>query len=106
MKKILSVLALAVLLSACSSISKEQAEGKALEFVKANVKFYTKGSENRSDVPSYNFDRMTSYEKDGVWNVAVHVSAIIANDTKENDILVGVDKNGKVVSMNGKEVPQ
>ena len=96
---------IAFLLVSCSSIDKMQAESKAVDFVKKNVKFFARDENSTEDLQKYSIDGVTSYPEGKNWVVAMHVSSFVGNLTKNNDLVVKVDRGGKVIEFNGKKVP-
>ena len=103
MKKILLILLIFLILG-CSSIDKTQAEAKAVVFVKSNVKFYAREENSTSTLGEYKIERLESTKESGGWNVAMHVSSTLGNETKQNDIVVSLDNSGNVLSLNGKKI--
>ena len=105
MKKIAVIAALMFLLAGCSSISKNDAEQRAADFVKQNVKFFAR-EQNSSVVgfQQYSIDSLSSYKESGNWVVAMHVTASLGNETKKNDMIVKLDGSGNIVEFNGKGV--
>lgn len=103
----LTIFLMMVLLSAgCASVDKIQAEAAAVQFVGENVKFFSRQENSTLDLPQYTVDSITSYQESKGWAVAVHVSAKTGNETKKNDLLIRVDRKGKVTELNGKKVPE
>ncbi len=99
------VMVISIVLSACAaSVSQSQAEGIALEFIKQNVKFFTKGDNASSLVDEVTVPTATSYKEGDVWVIAVHVSTVVEGIEKKNDLIVKVDEDGKVVEFNGQKV--
>ena len=102
----ISIFLIAVLLLAggCASISRQDAETKALQFVSNNVKFYARNNNSTLNLPRYDFESIKSYPENSGWVVIVHVSAIAGNETKKSDLTVKLGKNGDVAEFNGKKV--
>jgi galactitol-specific phosphotransferase system IIB component len=103
-KRFIICIIILLLINGCSRINQNQAEAKALEFVNKNVKFFAREENTKIDLPKYNIDSLSSYQKDSDWIVIIHVSASIDNKTKKNDLIVKVDKRGKVIEFNGVKV--
>jgi len=106
MRLVFGVLIGSLLLASCSSISEQDAQAKALLFIKQNVKFYAQQNSEASDVTEYAIDYATTQWNGDTWVVAAHISATLANSTKQNDLLVELDRKGNVISLNGKPVPK
>ena len=75
---------ISILISGCSSIDKDEAESKALEFVNEKVKFFAKEEDSTLNLPQYDIDSINSFQEDKNWVVAIHVSAEVDGVTKEN----------------------
>lgn len=106
MRKILiiSAMIIVLLMSSCSQITKEQAEAKAIRFVKEKVKFYTKGNGSDLDFPSYDFSSVTTYKERNSWVVIIKVTTI-KNESKKTDVVVELDaRNGKITKFNNQPV--
>lgn len=107
MKYLLFVLL--VLAVACTAeISKETAQSTALEFVKANVKFYTDPNDDTGNVTSigdYRFEAADSYQTETDFHFVYRVVADVADDTKEANIKIAVNKkSGQVSEFNGRKI--
>ncbi len=89
---------------ACSKISKKDAEGIARGFIRTRVKFFAKGEGGSMDLGSYNISKIKSYEENRHWVVILHIESKVGNETKDNDLVVKIDKNGKVFEFNGMKV--
>jgi|SRR3989338_6376391 len=105
-KNFLFVLFILVLTSGCTSINKNDAETKAVEFVNEKVKFFAREGDSTLDLPQYIIDSVTSYREDKNWVVVMHVSSKISNETKKNDLIIRLNKNGDVIEFNGRNVPE
>ncbi|MBL7056414.1 hypothetical protein ISS07_05870 [Candidatus Woesearchaeota archaeon] len=106
MRRTIIVMVIALfLISGCSSLSKEQAEQTALSFINSNVKFFAKDQEERKDLPQYNIGSMTSYQEGSDWVVIAHISAELEDEEKTNDLSVRINREGKIIEFNGREVP-
>jgi uncharacterized protein YceK len=101
----LTLLISLILISGCSTITKQQAEQKAVDFVNEKVKFYAKEKNTTVDLPQYHVDGITSYRYDKSWMVIVHISSDINGTKKENDLALKIDESsGKVIEFNGVKV--
>jgi len=104
--KIIIILVIAVfLVFGCSSLSKDQAEKTALNFINSNVKFFAKDQEENKDLAQYNIEDMTSYKDGKDWVVIAHISADLKDEEKSNDISIKLNNKGQVVEFNGRKVP-
>ena len=104
---LLITLAILILISTgCSSISKTEAEARAVSFVKQNVKFYAKENNSNSSFDRYAISSLSSYKNGASWVVLMHISAGTANATKQNDLILRVDDAGEVFEFNGQRVPR
>lgn len=102
---LVSMVFLIGMLSGCSSsISQQQAEGIAHGFIEQNVKFFTKGDNATSLVDEVNVPTATSYKEGDVWVVVVHVSSMVDGVEKKNDLIMKVDKEGRVTEFNGQKL--
>jgi hypothetical protein len=105
MRNIIAVVIVALFIVACaSSISQQQAESIALQFIEQNVKFFTRGENASSFVDDVNVPTATSYREGDVWVVVVHVTGVVDGVEKKNDLVVKVDKKGTVVEFNGQKL--
>ena len=93
-------------LPSCSSISQQESEKTAVNFINSNVKFFAKEQNSTLALPKYTIDSISSYRENSDWVVIMHVSASTINETKKNDLTVKVDNRGRVVEFNGKTVPE
>jgi len=101
-KIILVLILLVVLLSSCTKITQKQAEAKALYFVRERVKFYSKDNSSVNILP-YNFSSVKSYKEKNNWIVIVKVISAY-NRSKETDVVIELDKKGRVVKFNNKPI--
>lgn len=99
------IVVLVVLLLGCSGISKEEAQAISEKFVRKNVRFFARDETDTVDLPIYTVEHKHSFENENGWAMIMHVSATLGNETKKNDVVVEVSKNGEIVSLNGKMVP-
>ena len=100
MKKFLALLIIGIFLTGCSKgISQKTAEEKAMEFVKAKVKFYTKSSNETKIVQEPKASSVDSYKDGDFWVVILHIKGESENGTKNSDIMVKVDGKGNVVDL-------
>lgn len=103
-KTLITLLLLLFLLTACTEISKEAAEAKAIEFVKERVKFYTKDNDSSLDFPIYDLSSVESYMENNKWIVIVQVSTQ-KNISRKTEVTVELDvRDGKVISFNNQPV--
>ena len=101
--KLMLIIAAMVVLG-CSSISEQKANSVALDFVNTNVKFFARNETSTIGLEEFKVDSINSYRQGRDWIVAMHISAMRANETKKNDLILKVDSYGKVVELNGKKV--
>lgn len=92
------------LIVGCTSITQDEAEAKALQFINENVKFFAREENSTLNLPGYRVESMTSYKEDNNWVVAVHVSAELDGEIKKNDLLVKLNRKGEVIELNGKGI--
>ena len=85
----------------CKNIEKEQAESIAKAFVGKNVGFYAKGEEVPVSVPNYELTVRDNIKEGKTWVVVIHISSIVNNETKGNDVAVRINNEGKVIEFNG-----
>lgn len=107
MKDIIKFIAIILLLSSlagCSSIDQKHAEWIARNFVNERVKFFSQDESERKDLPLYDISNTTSYEEGRAWTVVLHIESRLDNETKDNDLVVKVNRKGKVVEFNGKKI--
>lgn len=100
------ILIVMLLISGCGSITKDEAEEKAMEFIKKNVKFFTKEGNSTLDVPQYAIKDVSSYTEGKNFIVVAKISSSFENETKQNDMIVKVNPKGEVIEFNGQEVPK
>jgi hypothetical protein len=93
------------LLAGCSELSQQQIEAKATEFVKSNVRFFAREDNSTVGITQFKIENLKSTYSDD-WDVAMHVTAISGNETKQNDIAVKLDKAGNVLELNGNPLPR
>jgi uncharacterized protein YceK len=105
-RKILFILFILILVSGCSSVNKNEAEAKAVEFVNEKVKFFAREENSTLDLPQYSIDSVTSYQENKNWVVVIHVSAKVENETKKNDLTITLNKEGEAIEFNGREIPK
>ena len=92
------------LIAGCSAISQKQAEAKAMQFVGNKVKFFARQENSTLTLPQHKIDSLTSYQEGKNWVVIMHVTAIVGNDTKKNDLAVKLNAQGGIIEFNGKKV--
>lgn len=97
---------LLLIISGCAAIEKSEAEEKAIKFVDEKVKFFAREKNSTLNLPQYEISGITSYEDNKYWVVVLHVSANTSGDAKTNDLVVKMDKKGKIFEFNGKEIPK
>jgi|SRR3989338_5048611 len=108
-KKILLVISLIItllLIDSCINITQPQAEAKALQFVKQNIKFFARDENSTVNLPEYTIGSITSYGESKNWVVLIHVSSRLGNEIKKNDLIIKLDNNGDIIEFNGKKVPR
>lgn len=88
----------------CSSIDQGHAEWIAKNFVEQRVKFFSTEEEEKKDLPQYNISGITSYKEGKLWSVVLHIESKVKNETKDNDLVVKVNRKGKVVEFDGREI--
>ena len=106
-KNIFFLIIILLLINSCASINKNQAEAKAVEFVKQNVKFFAREENSKNstlNLTQYSVESMTSFQEKSNWVVVMHVSAKAGNTSKKNDLVIKLDRNGDVAELNGKKV--
>lgn len=91
-------------LAGCSSIDQNHAEFIGKNFVRERVKFFSAEDEGKKDLPQYDISSVTSYREGRLWVVVLHIKSYVDNETKDKDLIVEVDRKGKVVMFNGKRV--
>ena len=94
-KKILFILFVLILINGCTSINKNDAEAKAVEFVNEKVKFFAKEENSTLDLPKYSIDDITSYQENKNWVVVIYVSSKVDNETKKNDLTITCNSGGE-----------
>ncbi|HLC49901.1 MAG TPA: hypothetical protein VJI97_00565 [Candidatus Nanoarchaeia archaeon] len=104
MKKTASLVMLLVFLAGCASITQQEAELRAAEFVKSNVKFFAKDRESDIDLPQYSVEKTDSYQESGNWVVVMHISSQINGTEKKNDLTVKFDRKGNIIEFNGRKL--
>lgn len=100
-KKVLfvTIILMILVLYGCSSIDQKSAENIAAQFVKKNVKVFSKGDESNIDYPSYQITSLNSYKEGKLWIVNMHIEGSFGNETKKNDIVVKVSNKGEVLDL-------
>lgn len=93
-----------MLVTACASLEKKDAEAIALSFVQERVKFFTSSNQSTTDIPSFVPSKIDSYQQGKDWVVVMHIEAEVEGEQKSNDLTVVVDQKGKVKSFNGKPI--
>lgn len=102
--KIIPLISLFLLVCACSQIKQEQAEAKAIRFVKDRVKFYTKENSSELDFPSYNFSSVRSYKEKNLWVVIIQIKTT-KNQSKKTDVVVELNaRDGEITKFNNQPV--
>ena len=104
--KILFMLLALILINGCSSINKDEAEVKALEFVDEKVKFFAKEEDFTLNLPKYDIESITSYQENKNWVVVIHITARVNGETKKNDLTIKLNRKGEVIEFNGKNIPK
>ena len=102
MKKIAAILlvfATFILIACSKEISQNEAQEKALQFVKAKIKFYTKNDNQTNIVQEPKTSSVDSYKDSDFWIVTMHIVGESANGTKNNDLMVKVDQKGNVIDV-------
>jgi imidazoleglycerol phosphate synthase glutamine amidotransferase subunit HisH len=103
--KIIPIILACLLIAGCMSISQEQAEAKALRFVRQRVKFFVSENGTRIELPEIGPNSVTSFKEDKLWVVVVHVSASVDSRTKDSDMTIEVNaRTGDIISFNGQQV--
>jgi len=77
---------------------KDEPAGKILR------KIFSKEENETKNVPSYNISSITSYKEGGLWAVVLHIESTMNNETKDNDLVVKINKKGEVIEFNGKKI--
>ncbi len=104
MKKASSLIMILVFLTGCASITQQEAENKAAEFVKINVKFFAKDNEAKIGLEQYTVESTDSYQENENWVVVMHISSQINGTEKKNDLTIKFDRKGNIVEFNGKKL--
>ena len=87
-----SLILACLVVAACSpSISGEEAERAALEFIESRGIFYTRTAEGMSDVPGYTLSVVGSEKAYGSWLFEIEASAEVNGTTKRAEVRVAVD---------------
>ena len=108
MKKIiLFLLLITLLITACDSVSKEEAIEITQEFVNSNVKFYVNQNEtaptvNRAAIRIDDIKKL-DYTAEGKnipsWNVFLNVKSNQTGELKQTDLLIIINaKNGEIIT--------
>jgi len=95
---------LVLLLVGCSGIDQKKAEWTAKNFVNERVKFFSKEESEQKNLTGYNMSSITSYREGSLWAVVIHVESAVNNKTIDNDLIVKVNRKGKVVEFNGRKL--
>ena len=107
-----------ILMTACSSrspssnspgsspaISEENAKEIAKQFIKERTRFFSKTGNYTVNLTIYEFDKVTVNDTGSAYDVSLHITATLENTTKENTLIVMVDKkSGRVLQVNGRRV--
>lgn len=101
---ILCALILMLELTACSQITQEVAEAKAIRFVKERVKFYTKDNSSGLDFPAYSFHSVNSYKEGNRWVINIQITST-KNESRKTDVVVELNaRNGDITKFNNQPV--
>ncbi|MEA2036433.1 MAG: hypothetical protein U9O94_02915 [Nanoarchaeota archaeon] len=103
MKRI--ILFLFLFLVGCSSINQIEAEKIAKDFVNERVRFFSAEEDEKKGINQYSIG-ITSYEEEKDWVVVMHVESKVDNETKDNDLVVKINRKGDVMEFNGQKVEQ
>ena len=93
------VLAMILAVSCSSSISQQDAEEIAKDFVEERVKFFAKDVNDTVDLPVYTFDSVTTQKEGNMYIVSIDVSAKLRNETKNGSVIVTLDNKGKIAKI-------
>ena len=94
-------------LVSCGALDQQDAEQKALEFVKSRVVFYSKVNDSSQSVADYSLRVNSAYKAENKWYVSVEVSSTINNTVKQKNLPVVIDsKTARIVEFNGMPVIQ
>ncbi len=99
-----AVFVLLFLLYGCSSVSQQQAEGIAGNFVRENVRFFAREQNTTTGFDTYAIESVSSYQEKNNWVVIMHIAAPFGNQTKKNDMTVTINSKGEVIAFNGKRI--
>ncbi|MBN2454494.1 hypothetical protein JXB11_03025 [Candidatus Woesearchaeota archaeon] len=96
----------ALIAAGCSDeISQESAELSAVNFVLEHVAFFSMNGTSVVDVPSYDFNIVSTKKEKDHYAVSMHVNSTLGNQTKEKSFLVKVDRRtGRVSEFDGKKI--
>lgn len=92
-----TLLIISLLLAACSpSLSEEEAERAAREYVEGRGIFYTRTAEGMNDVPDYALSVVRSEKAYGSWLFEIEAAAAVNGTVRRAEVRVAVDaKTGK-----------
>ena len=103
---VLILFSVSILINGCASINKEDAETKAINFVKQTVGFFAKEGDSTKNLQEYRINNVRSYQEDKNWVVIMQVSSELDNETKKNDLTIKLNNKGDVIEFNGRKVPK
>jgi len=86
-----------LIVSGCSTLSKEEAEHIALMFVNERVKFYSTDANTTQSVRRYNTEIIDSHPEGKNWEIIILVTSPMRNETKKAKMRVVVDQNKRIV---------
>ena len=104
MNNIWVIILFLLVLVGCSSIDQKRAESISKNFVEERVKFFSAEEDEKKDLPRYDISSITSYKEGMIWVIVLHIESELDNETKDNDLIVKVDRKGDVIEFNGKKV--
>ena len=94
----LIALALVLLAFGCATISAEDAEGIALDYLSERGKFFTVDENQTKTVADYTFD-VVEVRQGSQFEVIVNVSSEIVNTTKSAVVAVIVSRSGEIMNV-------
>ncbi len=95
--KALCIALVCLLVVACSnSLSEQEAEAIALEFLSTKGIFYTSSQDGKQNVPQYETTVLTSEKQGSMWKCLIGISSEVNGTTKKAYVSLGVQNNGEV----------
>ena len=98
------LLVITIALAGCREITQQEAEDIAGNFMQEHVRFFTHDQNTSINIDSAQRKGVVSYQKEGIWYVTFHIEADHTSGIKSSDLVIGVNPQGEVISLNGKPV--